>query len=127
MNIKAVLLNTTLLAGLVLFGCGKKSDADDPALNQLKRAGVDISKPHKLQFKLRFQAQPAANQAADSLKGAGYEVELKPDPRSGGALCVASKSIVPEPAAIEKTRAELESVAKPLNGTYGGWEIAPEK
>ncbi|HXE42414.1 MAG TPA: ribonuclease E inhibitor RraB, partial [Candidatus Baltobacteraceae bacterium] len=59
-----IFLSAVLLMGLFnLFGCSKKPDLDESVLIQLKKAGSDLSKTHKIEFFLYFPTQAKAEQA----------------------------------------------------------------
>ena len=81
MTVRAVILNAILIMGLFssLFGCSKKPTLDEWGLDQLKQAGDDLSKPHKLEFVLSFSTQSVAEQASPKLRSAGFGVEVKQD------------------------------------------------
>ena len=128
MTVRAAICHATLLMGLFssLFGCAKKQSLDEWALDQLKEAGADLSKPHKLEFQLHFPTQSAAEQAAPRLKVAGYEVAMKDDAQEGW-LCVATKTMIPDLSALQKIHGELDSVATFFGGRYDGWGMAADE
>ena len=77
-----------------LFGRKKRQSADEWALQQLAEAGDDLSKPHKLEFQLRFPTKSAAEQATPRVKAVGYEVVIAQDESEEWSL-VATKSMIP--------------------------------
>jgi hypothetical protein len=128
MTIRVTLLVTALIMGLFsLFGCSKTSDLDELVRIQLKKAGSDLSKPHKIEFFLYFPTKPAAEQAAPQIRAAGYAVEVKPAAKGSDWLCFATKTMVPELPALQKIRRDFNSLAVSLNGQYDGWGTEVEK
>ena len=109
-----------------LFGCAKKQSPDEWALAQLNQAGDDLSKPHQLEFQLRFPTQSAAEQAKSRTAAAGFEATVKSGGQDGGWLCVATKTMVPDLAALQKIHAALNGIAAPMGGRYEGWGMAAE-
>jgi rhodanese-related sulfurtransferase len=128
-SLGGAILNLTLVVGLLgfMFGCSKKPTADEWALDQLKQTGADLSKPHKLEFKLHFPTPEASGKAVEALKAAGYEVAVTSDRRSGGVVCNATRTMVPEVNALQKAHTDLSSLATSLGGGYDGWGMAAEK
>ena len=117
MSYRGTLLNTFLIMGLFnFFGCGKKPDLDELVLIQLKKAGLDLSKPHHIDFYLYFQTQPVAEQAAPKITATGFNVEVRTN-----WLCYATKTMVPDLAALQKIRLDFNSLAASLGGKYDGW------
>jgi len=107
-----------------LFGCGKKPTADEWGLDQLKQAGDDLSKPHKLEFILSFPAKAAAEQAVPKLKSAGFDAEVKPD--EDHWRCVATKTMVPSLAELQRIHGDMDQIAGSLGGWYQGWGTGAE-
>jgi Regulator of ribonuclease activity B len=99
---------------------------DEWALDQLKQAGEDLSRPHSLEFQLIFPTQPAAEQAASQIKADGFDVTVKPGGQDGEWLCAASKMMVPEIAVITKIHQDFDGIAASFGGRYDGWSMAAE-
>jgi regulator of ribonuclease activity B len=110
-----------------LFGCSKKPDPDEFVLMQLKKAGSDLSKPHKLEFFLYFPEQSDAEQAAPRIRDAGFQVDVRRAAQGSDWLCFATKTMVPELPVLQKIRSEFNSIAASLNGEYDGWGAHVEK
>jgi len=104
-----------------MFGLGKKPDPDETLLKQLKKAGSDLSKPHKLEFYLYFPTQSAATEVAATIKSAGFETEVKPAGTGRSWLCYATKTMVPELKALQKARHDFTAIATAKGGQYDGW------
>ena len=118
--------NALLIMGLLsfLFGCGRKRTLDQWSLDQLKKAGDDLSKPHQIEFVLSFSSQSVADQAAPRLKTAGFDVQVKQD--GGDWRCLATKTMIPDLAALEKIHEEMDQMAVSFGGRYEGWGTGAE-
>lgn len=108
-----------------LFGRAKRPSADEWALKQLTDLGDDLSKPHKLEFQLRFPTKLAAEQAAPALKAAGYEIVIAQDGREGWSF-LATKTMVPDDEGLLTAHNELDAAATAAGGHYEGWGMAAE-
>ena len=108
-----------------LFGRSKRPSADEWALNQLAQLGDNLSKPHKLEFQLRFPTKAAGEQAAPGIKAAGYDLEMMQDGEEGCSL-VATKTMVPGPDELQSVHLELDALAKSAGGRYEGWGMVAE-
>lgn len=128
-KILATFLAATLIMGFFsfLFGCSKKPpSADEWGLAQLKQGGDDLSKPHTIEFQLRFPTQSAAVQATTRIKAEGFDVTDKSDAQAGGWLCVATKRMIPDLAALTNLHSDFDGIAMQFGGTYEGWSMAAE-
>ena len=108
-------------------GCSKKLDLDEAVLVQLKKAGSDLSKPHKIDFYLYFPTKSVAEQAALSLRRTGFEVVVKKGADDKNWLCLATKPMILDLPAIRQTQHDLDRLAASLKGNYDGWEAGVEK
>lgn len=97
---------------------------DEWGLDQLKKAGDDLSKPHKIEFILSFPTRSIADQAAPRLKSAGFSVEVKQD--GSDWRCVGTKTMVPDLAELERIHRDMDQVVAPLGGRYEGWGTGAE-
>lgn len=78
MTLRSTVLCLTLLGGLFnLFRGSKKADPDEAVLIQLKNAGSDLSKPHKIEFFLYFPTQADAEQAGVQLRRTGFDTKTQ--------------------------------------------------
>ncbi len=122
------LLSLLLLMGfLSLFGCAKKPDPDELVLIELKKAGSNLSKPHKIDFYLYIPTQTSAEQAAQQVRAAGFQAEVRKAAKGDNWLCLAKKTMVPELVALQKITQDFNALAGSLNGVYDGWETGVEK
>jgi len=124
-----------LLASFVLFFCGtvllavgqkegtRKPDPDEEALEQMKNAGYDLSKPWKLDFELDIWNE-CEKEAVAHLQKAGFHVDVSPNGNAGKIL-KASKTMVPELSALRTIRRDFDSLVKSpcsaLPGYYLQW------
>ncbi|HTV43175.1 MAG TPA: ribonuclease E inhibitor RraB [Candidatus Sulfotelmatobacter sp.] len=108
-----------------LFGRTRKPTPDEWALDQFKRLGEDLSQPHGLEFRLYFPTASEADQAATRIKAAGFDVgeTLR---NQEGWLCLATRTMVPELAALSQIHGDLDSIAAQFGGRYDGWGMAEE-
>lgn len=107
-----------------LFGRKKSPSADEWALKQFAQLGDDLSKPHKLEFQLRFPTKPAAEQAAPGIRAAGYDTAIIQD--GDGWSFVATKMMVPDAEGLLTVHNELDAAAAAAGGHYEGWGMAAE-
>ena len=113
-----------LIGFLGLFGRAQQTDPDAAVLEQLKKAGSNLSKPHKIDFYLYFPNEAAAKRAAKQVKDAGFEIEVKQSAAGSDWLCLATKTMIPELAFLKKIRANFTAIASVEKGEYDGWETA---
>jgi regulator of RNase E activity RraB len=99
----------------------KHRDSDQLVLDQLHKAGSDLSRPHPVEFFLYFPGQDAADQAAVQILNAGLEVTVRRSAKGDEWLCFAIKNIVPELAILQKIRTDFDALAARLGGDYDGW------
>ena len=103
------------------FGFSQKSDPDQQVLEQLKKAGSNLSKPHQIEFFLYFPTQSAAQQVAEVIEKSGFTVTVKPAAKGPNWLCFATKAMVPELSALQKIRKDFDTLSKANHGEYDGW------
>jgi regulator of RNase E activity RraB len=96
-------------------------DLDQSVLVQLRKAGSDLTKPHHIEFFLYFPTQPVADQAALTIRKAGFEVEARNAAQGDHWLCFATKTMVPELSDLQKIRGDFVRLAASMNGEYDGW------
>lgn len=110
-----------------LFGCSKQPDLDESVLIQLKKAGSDLSKPHKIEFFLYFPTEVAAEQAALRVRESGFEVAVKRAEKGADWLCFATKTMIPKLSDLQQIRCDFNSLATAAGGDYDGWGTGIEK
>jgi regulator of RNase E activity RraB len=100
---------------------GKPKSGDALVLDQLRKAGSDLSKPHSIEFFLYLPTQEAAQKVADEIRRKGFGASVKRAEQGPNWLCLGTKSMVPDLLAIEAVRAEFEKTAQSFGGEYDGW------
>lgn len=104
-----------------------KPSADQWGVDQLKQLGDDLSLPHALEFQLSFSTQTNAEQATAGLRARGFGVAVRSDTQNGEWLCIATKTMIPDLAALQAIHTDLAAVAASFGGRYEGWGMAAEK
>jgi regulator of RNase E activity RraB len=100
---------------------GIPADGDAETLEQLARAGSDLSRPHKIEFFLFLPTQEAAEAVAGELQQEGFSVAVSPGEASTDWLCLATREMLPELAALRSWRGRLAAMAESRQGAYDGW------
>jgi hypothetical protein len=117
-----VVMAVFLLASVfALSGRAQQSDPDQAGLEDLRKAGVDLSKPYNLIFFVSFPSKSAAQRAARQIKEIGFNTKVERDEEESRWLCLAGKTMVPEVTALRKIRRELNRIAAAEGGTYESW------
>src|ERR1700686_994578 len=100
---EGAMCNKILVGSMILllgfsrfFGFPKKSDPDQMVLEQLKKAGSDLSKPHNLEFFIYFPTKTDAMDIAPRIKEAGFAVDVRQAAQGSDWLCFATKTMIPE-------------------------------
>lgn len=122
-----VLFRSKVMGLFGSFGCSKKPDLDESVLIYLKKAGSDLSKPHKIEFFLYFPTQLVAELAALQIRAIGFDVAVKPAARGSDWLCFATKTMVPDLPTLQKIRRGFGSLTTSLKGQYDGWGTGIER
>jgi hypothetical protein len=66
----------------------EEPDLDQQILDQLKKAGSDLAKPHDIEFFLYFPTEPAANEGAKNVKVEVDDVKVKLGADKKNWLCL---------------------------------------
>src|SRR5215469_6183699 len=106
---------------LDLFRAKGKPDLDQLVLGQLRKAGSDLTKAHKIEFFVYFPTQSVAEQASYFIRNAGFEVDVARAAQGGTWLCFATKTMIPELQILQKIRQDFVTLATSMNGEYDGW------
>ena len=112
-------------------------DPDEIALLKARKAGINLAGPHKILFHLTFPWTPD-NVAEEALRKAGFTatpsvVHANEGSKDGDQIFVlATKTMVPELATLQKVRRQLNSLIaslpnKEAKGRYHGWVISSYK
>ena len=109
---------------LLLAACINLSleQSDQAALESLREAGSDLSKPHPFDFYLYHSNKAGAQQLCGELDKMGFQVNVREGALENEWLCLARQNFIPS----ENELAELSQVFEELISTYGGeydgWE-----
>lgn len=99
---------------------------DLSALDGLKDAGSDRSKPHFVRHYLYFPEKKMATKAVDALKAMGFEIEFRLGADGVNWLVLALHEIIPTDKAMSDVRIQMDRLASSLRGEYDGWEAGVE-
>ena len=116
------LIISTMVGGI--FSRWQKTqepDLDQGVLDQLKKAGSDLSKPHNIEFFLYFPTEAAANEAAKAIGGLGCDVKVQLAADKTNWLCFANRLMVPDSDTLVGLRSRFNEIARKGNGEYDGW------
>ena len=97
------------------------ADADASTLDQLARAGSDLTRPHRIEFFLYLPERAAADAVAQELSAEGYATEVSQEEQASDWLCLATRVLVPDMAALRSCRGRLTALAESHQGVYDGW------
>lgn len=103
------------------------TNLDKETLDQLRRAGSNLEKPHEFDFYLYFPSQAAAERADAEVQNAGFTAVVRPAATGSDWLCLASKTLVPTLEELSSIRQFFSNLSDNLNGEYDGWEAKVEK
>jgi len=95
------------------------SDAD--LLEGMRRDGIDLSKPHTIEFHLHFASREVALEAERAVVAEGYETQVSAGEGLPTAILCAKRSLVPNKSELRAVRAQLVALARRYGGTYEGW------
>lgn len=117
---------SALLLVALASGCAKPQESEHPdvqVLENMRKHGSDLSKPHPLDFYLYFPEEQGARTAAAALQLAQYEI-LRVEPGESGRnwLVLAQKVMVPARERVISTTNQLEKLAVDHGGEFDGWE-----
>ena len=101
--------------------------ADAQVIEQLRKAGSNLSKPHSIDFNLDFTDESSAEAAHSELVGRGYTSDLHEIPDAAAWSITVKKIMLPREADIATLGREFSTVASKHNGSYDGWgaEVVP--
>jgi len=135
LSIRAVQATIKLRKAKAELG-GGSSGADRPsavietggageALQGLKKAGSNLSKPHDAEFFLHFPTEAAAQEAVGKVKAMGLETaEVRTGDKPGEWIVYSRKSMKLDAEGLKRMRYHFGRIAKAGGGRYGGWEAA---
>lgn len=96
-------------------------DPDGATLDELARAGSDLTREHLIEFFLYFPQQPAAETVAAMLLAEGFETKVQRSEPAGDWTVLAIRRMRPELAPLRAMRDRLTALVREHGGTYDGW------
>ena len=96
-------------------------DLDQQVLDQLKKAGSDLSKPHNIEFFIYFPTEASANDAVKDIKVEVDNVKVQLGADKKNWLCFATKRMVPDHDKLVALRKRFNEIAHKGDGEYDGW------
>lgn len=102
-------------------------DGDARTLDELARAGSNLSHPHKIEFFLFLPTREAAESVAGELRREGFSVEVGEGEHPADWLCLATRQMLPELASLQDWRRRLTAMAESRQGVYDGWGTEVEE
>jgi hypothetical protein len=128
LKIIAILLVVPLIGGVFSRWQEKQEpDLDQQVLDQLKKAGSDLSKPHKIDFFIYFPSEASAKEGAKDIKLEVDDLKVRPGADGSNWLCFATKRMVPNHAELVRLRKKFNEITKKYDGEYDGWETETVK
>jgi hypothetical protein len=102
-------------------------EGDRQVLEQLRRAGANLSKPTEVNYYLYFKDREAADSAAAEAGNVELKATVQRAADNSAWLVLVSGNMIPTEAAIHANTTRLLALAHAHGGEYDGWEAALEK
>ncbi|SRR6266571_2579120 len=96
-------------------------DVDRAILEQLRKAGLDLSNPFHIRHIFSAPTGDAARGLQQELESRGLKPELTEE--SGRWKIALPEELVLEESSMAAKRAEFQSLAGNFGGAYAGWEL----
>lgn len=100
---------------------GAVEDPDGATLDELARAGSDLTREHLIEFYLYFPTDTAAAEIATILAQEGFETRVSAAEGKQVWALLASKRMRPELAPLRAVRDRLTALVAERGGEYDGW------
>jgi hypothetical protein len=94
---------------------------DGRVIEQLKKAGANLDKPHPIEFFFYFPTQDRAERIASRLRRDGYTATFNRAAKGQNWVVQATKEMIPNEIALNKLRKKFEAIAADEKGEYDGW------
>jgi hypothetical protein len=98
-------------------------ERDRSAVEGLKARGIDPSRPQRIRHTLTFANREGADEAAERLRGRGFDVQVESGAGDHGPVLVARQQTVLDLDAIAQIRGRLTRFAGRHGGEYEGWQV----
>ncbi len=129
-NISALgfwLIAVSLFSPATLLAQAQASD-DSLVIQELKKSGSNVSKPHDIEFYLYFPNRKVAERASLKIRKLGCSIKkIAPAASGPGWLVLAAKTMIPTESALTQLRGEFDRIARSEKGEYDGWEAGVVK
>lgn len=97
------------------------NDLDGSVLDQLVKAGSDLSKEHQPEFFLYFPDETTAERVAALIHADGFQVTVQRSPAADNWLCLATKTMALTHEEMTAIRGRFMLLASENHGEYDGW------
>ncbi len=109
---------------LVLFFLKRgpaRSSPDALGIDQLARAGSDLTRAHVIEFRFYFPSRATADAASARLKADGYSVSVDEAVPGARWVLLATRSMVPLLPEMQLLRSKFDELAAREGGMYDSW------
>ncbi|HWA14951.1 MAG TPA: ribonuclease E inhibitor RraB [Gemmatimonadales bacterium] len=96
-------------------------DPDGTTLDELARAGSNLTREHLIEFYLYFPERDAAEAAEAVLQAEGFETRIHLNEKEGDWTLLATRRMRPELAPLRAMRDRLTALVDERGGVYDGW------
>ncbi len=96
-------------------------DPDGATLDELARAGSDLTREHLIEFYLLFPREETARTVAVILQGEGFDTRISQNEKEKDWTLLATRRMRPELAPLRAVRDRLTALVAERGGTYDGW------
>jgi regulator of RNase E activity RraB len=124
MNISITSLIVLAIAGVLIYsrlGASAELSLDGQVIQQLKKAGSNIDKPHNIEFFFYFPTLDAAEKIATTLNAEGFTAKAQPAAKGNDFVVLATKSMVPSDTELTALRQKFNAMSAAEKGDYDGW------
>lgn len=121
-KIKILLFFSILVTILSACDSLRLYETDQAALDSLKEAGSDLTKPHPFDFYLYHNNKAGAQRLCGELNRMDFRVVVQEGALEGEWLCLASLEIVPSIEKLDELSQMFEGLIDSYGGDYDGWE-----
>jgi len=113
-----------LLIAVFISGCSLLNVAasDQAALDSLRDAGSDLTKPHPFDFYLYHPDESGAVQICTQLRDDGFQITVMEGADASDWLCLASMSFEPSIEKLSELQVKFDYLISQYGGQYDGWE-----
>jgi hypothetical protein len=99
------------------------NDADGDALRSLQKDGLDLKKPHSVEFFIAVPDRQTGEKLSQVLKGEGFNCFLDQDDETDEWACSCSKRMLLNYSELIKIQNKLDTISKPHGGFSDGWGV----